>query len=78
MRPGQLLEGIALAAFFHVLVNPQSGYLADSGRIGLTSVVILFVAFGITSVAFWWWFEGRHRRNAPRQPDPAVTLPKVG
>jgi hypothetical protein len=61
------LLGIGAFAFFHILVNPASGYLADSSRTPLLTIVILLVAFSAISVAFWAWF--RFRSPEPRSKD---------
>lgn len=45
--------------FFHILVNPASGYLSDSTRTPLVTVLALFVGFGLISVGFWAWFRFR-------------------
>lgn len=46
-------------AFFHVLINPASGYLSDTSRTPLLTVVGLLLGFSLVSVAFWAWFRFR-------------------
>lgn len=53
--------------FFHILINPASGYLSSSARTPFLTIVGLFVAFGLLSVAFWAYF-----RNKP--PDTETAL----
>ena len=48
-------------AFWHVLVNPTSGYLADSSRTPLVTIVGLLIFFSLGSVAFWAYFRFRRR-----------------
>jgi hypothetical protein len=59
-----LLFGLGVFAFAHVLINPSSGYLADSSRTPLLTIVALFVGFAIVSVAFWGYFRFRAPRAA--------------
>lgn len=58
-----VLIGFGLFAFLHVLINPESGYLADSSRTPLITMLALLVSFGLLSVAFWSYFRFR--------PEPA-------
>jgi hypothetical protein len=53
------LLGVGAFAFFHVLINPASGYLADTSRTPLLTTIALLVGFGVVSVAFWAWFRFR-------------------
>jgi hypothetical protein len=59
------LLGIGAFAFFHILINPASGYLSDTSRTPLFTILALLVGFGAVSVAFWAWFRFR--------PDPPAT-----
>ena len=61
-------------AFCHVLLNPSSGYLADSTRTPFITTVILLVGFAVVSVLFWWYFRRREAR-LPRQEEPVVHEP---
>lgn len=54
-----LLLGIGAFAFFHILVNPASGYLSDTSRTPLLTVLGLLIGFSLVSVAFWAWFRFR-------------------
>jgi hypothetical protein len=63
------LLGVAAFAFFHILLNPSSGYLADTERASMTTVVGLLVVFGIGSVLFWAYF--RFIRGGPTAPPSA-------
>jgi hypothetical protein len=56
------LLGIGVFAFFHILINPSSGYLADSSRTSLLTVIGLLVGFGVASVGFWAYFRYRPAR----------------
>lgn len=62
------LLGAGVFAFFHVLINPASGYLADTSRTPLLTTLALFVGFGLGSVAFWGWFRFRPSGDPARQP----------
>jgi hypothetical protein len=53
------LLGVGAFAFFHVLINPASGYLADTSPTPLVTTIALLVAFGGVSLAFWAWFRFR-------------------
>lgn len=54
-----LLLGLSLFAFFHILINPASGYLSDTSRSGLLLTLALVGGFGIVSVSFWGYFRFR-------------------
>jgi hypothetical protein len=58
------LLGIGAFAFFHLLINPASGYLSDTSRTPLLTVVALLVGFSAVSVAFWAWFRFRRAPEA--------------
>lgn len=45
--------------FFHILINPASGYLSSSATTPLFATVALLVAFGLLSIAFWAYFRNR-------------------
>ena len=59
----RLLWGFLLAlgafAFFHILINPASGYLSDTSRTPLLTVLVLLIGFSIVSGLFWAWFRFR-------------------
>lgn len=48
---------IGAFAFFHILINPASGYLSDTSRTPLMTVLALLIGFSLISVAFWAWFR---------------------
>jgi hypothetical protein len=54
------LGAIAGGLFLHILINPSSGYLADSSRTPLMTIIFLLVLFGAGSVLFWAYFRFRH------------------
>ncbi len=58
------LVGVAAFAFFHILMNPSAGYLADTERTSMATVVGLLLVFGVGSVLFWAYFRFLHRRPA--------------
>jgi hypothetical protein len=53
------LLGLGAFAFFHILINPASGYLSDTSRTPLFTVLALLIGFSAVSVAFWAWFRFR-------------------
>jgi hypothetical protein len=63
-RTWTVLFAVGFFGFLHVLVNPQSGYLADTVRTPMLTVVLLFVFFGAVSVALWSYFRFRPARPA--------------
>jgi hypothetical protein len=62
------LLGVGAFAFFHVLINPTSGYLADSSRTPLLTVIALLVGFSVVSILFWAWFRFRTPVAATVEP----------
>jgi hypothetical protein len=74
-RVWMALLGIAALGFFHILVNPSSGYLADSARSSLVTVVLLLAVFGGGSVLFWAYFRYRPKRGTPAHEPPPVLGP---
>lgn len=64
------LLAVGALAFFHILINPASGYLSDSSRTPLLTVAALLVGFSLVSVAFWAWFRFR---SGPAAEEPTVT-----
>ncbi len=63
----RILWGVLLAigafAFFHILINPASGYLSDSSRTPLFTELALLIGFSLVSVAFWAWFRFRRPQS---------------
>lgn len=51
-------------AFFHILINPASGYLSDTSRTPLFTTLALLVGFSLVSVAFWAWFRFREAASS--------------
>lgn len=66
-RVWMVLMGLGTFAFFHILVNPVAGYLADTTQSDLATVMWLLVLFGGVSVLFWAYFRFR-----PSPPNPAT------
>ena len=62
------LFGIGTLAFVHILLNPSSGYLSDTTRTPVFTIVALLIFFGLGSVVFWAYF--RFRRT-PVEPEAA-------
>jgi hypothetical protein len=58
-----VLFGLSVFAFFHVLVNPSSGYLVESARVPVATTIGLFVVFAGITAATWAWFRFRPRRE---------------
>jgi hypothetical protein len=56
---------IGAFAFFHILINPASGYLSDTSRAPLFTVLALLLGFTVVSVAFWAWFRYRPAGSGP-------------
>lgn len=65
-----VLIGVAAFAFFHILINPQSGYLAETTRQSMWTVVALLVGFGVLSVGFWAYFRFRGPRGGQPEAMP--------
>jgi hypothetical protein len=72
------LLGVAAFAFFHILLNPSSGYLADSERTSMVTVVGLLVVFGIGSVLFWAYFRYIKRPPSAAPPPATADPPAAG
>lgn len=68
-----VLLGLGTFAFCHVILNPSSGYLADTTRVSLLTTVALLAFFGLGSIAFWGYF--RYRSRATRQHPPGAEPP---
>lgn len=61
-RAWMAILGLAAFAFFHILLNPTSGYLAEAERGSMVTVIGLLAAFGLGSVLFWAYFRFRPAR----------------
>lgn len=59
-----VLIALGVFGFAHVLLNPAAGagYMADTTRTSLLTLVALLAAFGVASVLFWAWFRFRPKR----------------
>ena len=69
------LVAFGVFGFFLVLVNPQNGYLGDSSRNSLFTMVLLLAVFGVSSVLFWAYFRFRAaagRRGAAERGGPSL------
>jgi hypothetical protein len=64
-----VLFGASAFLFVWVLLQPNVGYLGSTRKSPLLPAVILFVVFGLVSVAFWAYFRFRNR---PPEPGDAV------
>jgi hypothetical protein len=60
-----VLFGLAAFFFAWIMLQPTVGYLGSTRRSPLVPAVILFVCFGLFSVAFWAYFRFRPRPKAP-------------
>ncbi len=69
------LLGIATFGFCHILLNPSSGYLADTTRTSLFTVIWLMAAFGGGSVLFWAYFRFRAQPGAAGSPPSTAGEP---
>jgi hypothetical protein len=53
------LMAVSWFAFVYIILNPQNGYLSDSTRTPLFTIVALLAFFTAGSVLFWLYFH-RH------------------
>ena len=60
-----LLFGGSVFAFFHILVGPTSGYLAELSLAGWLAALGVFAAFGAVTLLFWGWFRFRPSSGGP-------------
>jgi hypothetical protein len=67
-RAWAALFGIGMFGFVHVLMNPRNGYLADTTRTPMVTIVVLLLFFGLFSVAFWAYFRFRRVPVTPSTP----------
>jgi hypothetical protein len=63
--------------FAYILLNPSNGYLGSTRVSPLLPAVLLFVGFGIASIAFWGYFRFRPERDAGVPGSDAGTAPGV-
>jgi hypothetical protein len=59
-----MIWGISVLAFFHVLVNPQSGYLVDTAFVPVATTYGLLAFFTLVSALLWLWFRRQDRKRA--------------
>jgi hypothetical protein len=58
-----LLFGLGVFAFVHVLIGPQSGYLAELAPAGLVAALTVFAGFALLSFGVWGYFRFRPSRS---------------
>lgn len=58
-------------AFGIVILNPQNGYLSDTTRTPLLTIVALLAVFSVGSIWFWNYFRRWHARMAALTTVPA-------
>lgn len=58
-----VIWGLALLAFFHVLVNPRSGYLVDTAAVPVLTTYGLLAFFGGLSFGLSLWFRRSARKT---------------
>jgi hypothetical protein len=68
-----VLLGLGVFGFCHVVLNPSTGYLADTTRVSLFTTVALLALFGLGSVLFWAFFRWHDSRKAA--PPTTLTPP---
>ncbi len=56
--------GLSVLAFFHVLVNPQSGYLVSTAVVPVATTYGLLAGFTLVSLGLWGWFRRSDRRKS--------------
>jgi alpha-tubulin suppressor-like RCC1 family protein len=64
-----------IAAFGVIILNPQNGYLSDTTRTPLLTIVALLVLFSAGSVGFWKYFRDWRKRMAALTA-PAAEAPR--
>jgi hypothetical protein len=62
------LVAFGVFGFFLVLINPQNGYLGDSSRSSLFTMVLLLGFFAVASVVFWAYFRFRPEKVDEEPP----------
>lgn len=58
-----IVWGLSVLAFFHVLVNPQSGYLVDTALVPTLTTYGLLGVFTLVSLCLWAWFRRQDRKT---------------
>jgi hypothetical protein len=59
-----VIWGVSVLFFFHVIINPFSGYLASSSLVPVATTIALLVLFTLVSLGLWGYFNVRGRRTA--------------
>lgn len=70
-----IVWGLSVLAFFHVLVNPQSGYLVDTALVPTLTTYALLGVFTLVSLGLWAWF--RRQDGKTTAPPGAVAADTV-
>lgn len=60
---------LGMLGLFHILLDPAAGYVAFGENTSLKTVFILFIGFGLTSIAFWGFFRFRPNTGRGSQAD---------
>ena len=68
------LVAFGVFGFFLVLINPQNGYLGDSSRSSLITMVLLLGFFAVASVIFWGYFRFRPQQIGAEPPSEEAIL----
>ena len=66
-----LLFALSCFAFFHILIGPNSGYVAELSPNAFVAALGVFAAFGALSIGTWLYFRVR-ARGAPADPGEAA------
>ena len=59
-----IVWGVSVFAFFHFIIDPSNGYLAESSLVPVVTTVSLLVVFSVLSLGLWGFFNLRTRRRA--------------
>jgi hypothetical protein len=62
------LFALTQLAFVHILLRPNTGYVADTTHSPTTIVIALFAGFAVFSLAFWAYFRFRSDRATDDEP----------
>jgi Tol biopolymer transport system component len=63
-----IVFGIGAFLFLHVLLDPESEYLADPNSVPTTTIFVFFAVFGLLSIALWAYFRLRKRSSSAAIP----------
>ncbi|MCI0545127.1 MAG: hypothetical protein L0Z49_11895 [Actinobacteria bacterium] len=58
-----VIWGISVLFFFHVIVNPQSGYLVNTALVPVATTIALLVLFTVVTFGLWGFFAFKARRK---------------